>query len=476
MPPRIRKNELFFPVPSGFFALIFPLLLPLVFFIFFSPEAWGKVYINIGAAKVKKSRIAVSPFVLEEPFSSPEHAAAGKKMNKRLKKNLKISGYFHILSPEAFIEDPASKAPFPYPESLRGFHWRTWKLIGADFLLMARYSVMEGEVDLFAGFYHVHSKKSGFRKKYNFPLSQIDSLADRLSNDIVKHLSGKKSIFETKIASIRSTSGSKKELFVMDWSGSRQRQLTYHRSIALSPSWSPKGDQLAYTAFVYNTRLKRRVAALFLYNLRTNKIRILSRRGGANIGADFLPGGREILVTLGIGPGNMDIFRLNLRTSAVIPLTKGPRGVIHVEPAAHPKTGRIVFSSDQSGNTMIYTMSRRGKDIKRITFAGTHNSTPDWDPYKNRIIFSGRSKGRFDLFLVNANGSGLKRLTSLRKANGRWANCESPSFSPDGRFAVFSSDLSGTYQLYIMNLDDLAIERITFDRHDYKSPKWSPYL
>ena len=80
------------------------------------------------------------------------------------------------------------------------------------------------------------------------------------------------------------------------------------------------------------------------------------------------------------------------------------------------------------------------------------------------------------MFLVNADGSGLRRLTSLKKPNGRWANCESPSFSPDGRFVVFSSDLSGSYQLYIMNLDDLNIERITFDRHSYKSPKWSPYL
>ncbi len=451
------------------------LLLPALFAAAALP-AEGRVYINIGAAKVKKSLIAVSPFVLEKPFSSPEHAAAGKIMHERLEKNLKISGYFHILPPKAFIEDPASKAPYPYPESRQGFRYQNWRLAGADFLLMARYSVIDGNIDLFAAFYHIRSKKTGFRKKYSFPLSQAEPAADRLANDIVRHLSGKISVFETKIAAIRTTSGSKKELFVMDWSGRRARRLTYHRSIALSPSWSPKGDKIAYTAFVYNTRLKGRTAALFLYDLKTDKIRILSRRRGANIGADFLPGGRELLVTLGIGRGNMDIFRLNLKTSAAIPLTNGPRGVIHVEPAAHPRTSRIAFSSDQSGGTMIYTMDQKGKTLRRLTYAGSHNSSPDWDPEKERLVFSGRSGGRFDLFLINANGSGLRRLTSLRKANGRWANCESPSFSPDGRFVAFSSDLSGSYQLYIMNLDDLAIERITFDRHDYKSPKWSPHL
>ena len=358
-------------------------LLPLLF----PAAAAGKVYISIGAAQIKKSLLAAPPFVLEEPFSSPDHAAAGRAMHERLKKNMKISGYFHLLPPKAFIEDPALKSPFPYPESRSGFRWQNWRLAGADFLLMARYAVIDGKIDLFAAFYNIGAKEAGFRKKYSFPLWQAEFLADRLSNDIVESLSGKKSIFETKIASARSVSGSKKELFIMDWSGRRQKRLTHHRSIALSPAWPPKGDQLAYTAFVYNTKLKRRTAVLFLYDLKTDKIRILSRRRGANLGSDFLPGGRELLVTLGIGRGLMDIFRLNLRTAAAVPLTKGPRGVIHVEPAAHPRTGRIAFVSDKGGSPMIYTMSRRGKDLKRITFAGTHSATPDWDPSQRANCF-----------------------------------------------------------------------------------------
>ena len=78
--------------------------------------------------------------------------------------------------------------------------------------------------------------------------------------------------------------------------------------------------------------------------------------------------------------------------------------------------------------------------------------------------------------MINGDGTGLKRLTHLTKPDGRRADCESPHFSPDGRFIVFSSNVTGAYQLYIMNLDDLTVERITFDRWNYKAPKWSPYL
>lgn len=445
--------------------------------LFFCFSSHGKIYINIGAPdKVKKSLIALSPFVLQDQNPNAQNQSIGQRMSERLEKNLKFSAYFHLLSPRAFIENPAGKAPFPYPDNIKGFRWQNWKLTGADFLLFARYSVLGSDLSLELFFYNVNLQKRLFRKKYKGSTGQANLIVDKLSNDIIRSLSGKKGIFETKILAVRSLSGSKKELFVMDWNGGNKRRLTYHRSIVLSPSWSSNGGQTAYSAFVYNRRLKKRVAALFLYDFKTNKIRLLSAKSGANLGSDFFPGGRQMLVTLGSGKGHLDIFKLDLKSKAFTALTHGPWGAIHVEPAIHPRTRRIAFSSDRNGKTMIYTMNPSGDYVKQVTFAGHHNSNPDWHPQKNEIVFSGLSKGRMDLFRISSNGRGLRRLTSLRKKSGKWANCESPSLSPDGRFVVFSSDVSGTYQLYVMNLDDLSIERITFDRHHYKSPKWSPYL
>ena len=393
-----------------------------------------------------------------------------------LNENLKRSSYFKILSPAAFIENPAEKAPAPWPKNIRGFRWENWRLSGADFLLFNSYTISEGEVQLKVAFFNINLKKSLFQRKYKASSQHIEHLINRLSNDLVKKLSGRKGIFETKIAGIKTLSNGQKELFVMNWNGTDSHRITFHRSIVLSPVWSPNGKKLAYSAFVFNKKLKKRQAVLFLYDRESRLIKILSRRQGANLGADFLPNGRDLFVTLGSGRGLMDIFKLNISNTHISPLTNGPPGVINVEPSVNPRNHRIAFSSNRNGKAHIYTMNSNGGLIQQLTSVGHYNATPDWSPFQNKLVFSGKDGGHFDIFMMNGDGSGLRRLTHLKKPNGRRANCESPSFSPDGRFIVFTSDVTGTYQLFIMNLDDLYIERITFDNHHYKSPKWSPYL
>ena len=436
----------------------------------------GKIYVDIGSARVKKSVLAVSSFVLRGTVTNEDHVRQGSELYSQLNRNLKFSGYFKILSPDAFIENPAEKSPVPYPQDPQGFRWENWKLSGADLLLFASYSIEEDVLSLNVSLYDVNLRKAYFRKNYSSPLIDKKNLIALLSNDIVRELTGREGIFLTKIVSVRSTKGSKKELFIMDWNGENKKRLTWHRSLVISPLWSPKGDHIAYTAFVFSTKLKKRLAALFLFHRETKTIRVLSRSQGANLGADFLPNGKEMLITLTRGLGFMNIFKFHIKTKKLTPLTSGPRRVINVEPSIHPRTRRIAFSSDRTGRTMIYSMNAKGGDIKQLTYEGNHNSNPDWSPVKGQLTFSGQSQGRFDIFLMDERGGNLKRLTTLRKKNGRWANFESPSFSPDGRFLVFTSDLTGNYQLYIMNLDDLSMERITFDSHNYKSPRWSPYL
>ena len=442
----------------------------------FSQPGFSKVYINVGSARVQKSHIAISPFILKQTPISNSNLKKGNDLFSHLKKNIKFSGYFYIVPQEAFLEDITQKAPLPASKDSNGFHFEKWAAVGANFLLINSYSLKNKNLTVTSSLFDINVQKQVFKKTYTESTKNYLRISDLISNDISKYLIGTKGIFETKILAVKSTSGSKKELVLMNWDGSKEKQISFHRSIVVSPAWRPNGEDVSYTAYVYNKKLKKRIPTLFSLNLATRRIQVLYNQSGANLSSDFFKNKSEILLTLSKGAGNTDIFKWNFKSKILKPLTNGPRGTINVEPSINQTTGHISFASDRSGETMIYTMNPQGENIKRITFAGKYNSNPIWSPTKNQIVFSGYTEDHFDLFSINSDGTGLKRLTSMRKKNGKWANCESPSFSPNGRFIVFVSDASGVYQLYILNIDSLSVEQITFNRHNYKSPKWSPYL
>ena len=447
----------------------------LLFFPFLSS---ARIYINVGPPqKTVKSNFVISNFRLDAKGKeqTKDDLLVGQKMKERFSSNMIFSSYFLIVSPKAYMEDLDKVSPVPYPKEILGFRYESWKIIGADFLFFGSYFIDEEDLFLTVYLYNINSKKRILKKTYKAKTFQSDQLVDILSNDIIKKLTGYKSIFGTQIAAVRSTGKFKKELFVMDWNGKNKKRISYHNSIVMSPAWSPERDQIAYSAFVINKKLKKRVIALFLYNFQKNKVRLLSHQSNSVLSSGFFPRGKNMLVSRGLGKGYTNIFKFNIKNSIFVPLIQGGKRSINVESRIHYKTGRLVFSSDRGGRTAIYTADSNGKNIKKVTHLGNHNSNPDWHPHKREFVFSAWSQGRMDLFLSSKEGASIRRLTSLKKKNGAWANSQSPSFSPDGRFVVFSSNVSGHYQLYILNIKTFSIERITFDRNNYSSPQWSPY-
>ncbi len=450
-----------------------------IFLIGFLFPSWARVYINVGQANVKKSLIAISPLVYTKPDPTILKLKHGEEISKQIKQNLKNSGYFNIIPSGGFIENPTKIPPFPYPEHPQGFRWENWKLISTEFLMFTRYAISNDQkITLRVFLYDILLRKKVFRKEYEASVSQSVSLAHVVCNDIILKLTKKPGIFLTKIAVIRNFKKSfKKELFVMNWDGSNMQQRSYHRSIVLAPAWHPSGTKMVYTAFLYRKSSKGRKASILLYDFKRKRRRILSSYYGTNLGADFFPSGREMLMTTSSKYGGMNIFKYNLRSNKMFPIQLGPRGAINVEPSINQKGNQIVFSSDRSGKVMLYKSNQFGEKVKRITFVGNFNSTPSWSPDGKKIIFSGYSRRRFDLFIMNSTGSAnIKRLTTARRKDGKWSNNESPSFSPDGRQIVFVSDRSGYQQIYTMNTDGSNIKRLTFDKYNYKNPKWSPLI
>lgn len=437
----------------------------------------GKIYIDVGGARLKKSLLALTPllYIGTQP-SHGGHIQTGQNLFRVISNDLAVSNFFTFIKPEAYLEDPAKVGLKPAPGSPNGFNFANWKAVGAEFLVRIAYQVIGDDLAMEAYVYHVPTARLVMGRNYKGPATAFRQVAHTFANDLVRTLTGRKGMFLTRLAASRRESGSQtKEIYLMDWDGANSQKITSHQSIAIAPTWTTAGDKIAYTAFAMHKAQKIRNSDLFIYEIASGRRFLVSYRKGLNIGASFLPGDRFFLLTLS-RDGSADIYKSTADGQTTTALTKGPNRSMNVEAAVSPDGRQVAFASDRSGRPMIYLMNIDGSNVRRLTFAGKYNASPAWSPDGKSLAFASQDQDHFDIFTINADGTGLKRLTDARKPNGKAASNESPSFSPDGRHILFTSNRTNTYQLYLISADGTNERRITEDNADWDRPRWSPFL
>lgn len=439
-----------------------------------SDKSRSQIYIKMGDAQTKKSLLALPPLqFVGNPANTPNFQSVGAELFRVIYNDLAVSTYFQFIAQSAYLEDPSKTSIRPAPGESNGFKFESWSQIGAEFLIRAAFQIAGDTLILETYTYHVPRAQVILAKKYRGGVQNVRRIAHSFSNDVLEALTGKAGMYLSKlvVASDRG-GGGYKEIYLMDWDGANVDKVTNHRSIAVSPAWSPDGTRIAYTAFVQRTKTKTRNADMFIYELMTGKRWLVSYRQGINSGAHFTTDNEHLLLTLSQS-GTPDIYKITFDGTMVSRLTNGPRGAMNVEPSISPDGKKVAFSSDRSGQPMVYTMGIDGSNPKRLTFAGRYNSTPAFSPDGKKLAFSGWAEDHFDIFIMNVDGTDMVRITSSHKPNGKWANNEDPTFSPDGRLLMYTSNRTGTSQIYISNLDGSEERRITSDSYNYFKPKWS---
>jgi TolB protein len=322
--------------------------------------------------------------------------------------------------------------------------------------------------------YDIVQKRALITQDYDLEGS-ARSIAHEFSHHAYKELTGKESIFRSKILFVSDRHGTRKkpvkELYLMDFDGGQKRRLTYHKGVVISPAISHDGSKVLYS-LIKSGRSKKKNINLRVLDLKTNKNKLISNKKGINSGAVFMPDNESILLTLS-HVGNAEIFIMNLATKKLTRMTKNYSP--DVDPSINKDASLMTFLSGRAGKPMIYTMDMESKKVKRISYVGKFNATPRFSPNGKQIAFSSWLDTRFDIFRIDANGSNLARLTKDFGSN------EDPTYSNDGQFIAFSSQRvlsrsKAVQNIYIMDNDGEIIGSITKNFGNCITPRWTKSL
>ncbi|MFN3326047.1 MAG: translocation protein TolB [Bryobacteraceae bacterium] len=359
----------------------------------------------------------------------------------------------------------------PPPQPIRQGPWLTdWSgpPVNANYLAFGYAAEQNGQLVLFGWLYNVtlpdiaNAQLIGKLYFGSLDAAGASKVAHEFAADILEQF-GATSLAGTKIYFVSDRGGrGNKEIWVMDYDGANQRQITRNAVISTMPGVSPDGTRLAYTSYLKGN------PAIVIHSLETNRILpFYNQVASMNATPCFTPDGQHILFSSTL-TGIPQIYRSNLDGSGLQRISHST--AIEVEPKVNPKTGReIVFVSGRSGPQQIYRMNIDGADVQRLTTGEGAASNPAWHPDGQHIAFAwtrGFEPGNWNIFIMDVATREVVQLT-----HGRGRN-ENPTWSPDGRHIVFSSNRSGTTQIWTMLADGTQARRLTTQGRN-EMPVWS---
>src|SRR5712664_3985067 len=247
-------------------------------------QDWFRTAIGMDA---NKPRLAIADFAARSDSAKP-HASLFTKV---VRDDLQFSGILELASPSFYPPQAPS-----VPAELKPAVWID-PPTNANFLGFGNLSESTAEVAIEAWLYDVRnpSSQAVVGKVYRGAPTdaQVRKFAHQFADEIIGKLSGGlPGVASTQIAFVSSRSGSK-EIWVMDYDGANQRQLTSLHSIALTPRWSPDATRIAFTC--YASLGGRTSAQICMYSMETGKPVAFRTWRGTNSSPAWSPDGSQIM-------------------------------------------------------------------------------------------------------------------------------------------------------------------------------------
>jgi TolB protein len=419
-------------------------------------QDWFKTGTGLG---VSKARLAAPDLAARTANGQPLE----KTFHDVLSADLEYSGILDLVSPSFYpLKVPSQPSELNAPE---------WANAPANTYMLAYGNLtVDGTNLAVAGFLsdvHNPSAPIALQKIYRGGATDADArrLAHQFADDIVSRLSGGlPGIAQTQIAYVSTKSGNK-EIWVMDYDGGNQHQVTHLKSVALTPRWSPDATRIAFTCYVPFRGIVS--AQICIFSASSDRLISFPRYKGTNSSPAWSPDGTQIAF-MSSQLGDPQLFVADTDGSHLHRITFAAG--VSTSPAWNPKTGKqIIFVSDRAGEPVLYLANSDGTDVQKLDMPDMgYVVDPAWSPNGQLVAFSWRRpSGNFDIYVMDIVGRQLVELTRDAGRNER------PSWAPDGRHLVFESTRTGTRQIWSMLADGSEPRQLTYSGQN-ESPNWSP--
>ncbi len=419
-------------------------------------QDWFRTGTGLG---VEKARVAVADFA---PRSSSAQPLANI-FSEVLRADLDYSGILELVSKSFYpLQVPS------VPSELKHSAWSD-PPASAHMLAFGNVSASGNDLTIEVWLYDVRNAAAPavLGKRYHGEVTdaQLRRFAHEFADEIISRLSGGvPGVGSTQLAFVSSRSGNK-EIWVMDYDGANQRQVTFLRSISLTPRWSSDATRIAFTCYASAGGVTS--AQICVHSMETGKPVTFPRWRGTNSSPAWSPDSSQIMFMSSMH-GDPELFVTDASGGHLKRITYSAGA--DTSPAWNPKTGQqVAFVSDRGGIPQLYLMNADGSNPEKLAMPDMgYVIDPAWSPNGQLLAFSWRRpNGNFDIYVMDV---ATRQIIELTRDAGR---NERPSWAPDGRHIVFESTRAGTRQIWTMLADGTHLRQLTSQGQN-ESPNWSP--
>lgn len=423
---------------------------------FANAQDWVHTGTNLGAQKIRLAAANFKPVGFDVALPNEKQI-----FDMVLYSDLTNAGIFDMVS--------KSLAPPLMPGSPQEMNVGQWSSPPANAAMVAfgSISLQAGRLIVFGWLYDTKNQQApqvlGLQYNEADGPDTARHIAHEFADAIITRLGGGiPGIAESKIYFVSSRTGNK-EIWVMDYDGANQKQITHLHTIALSPRISPDGHRLAFIA------MGRNGWDLRMYSMDLGRLVSFPSGSGSDLSPAWSPDGNT-LAFASSRSGDPEIWTCSSNGYALHRVTayRGP----DVSPVWNPRTGaQIAWISGRTGLPQLYIMDADGTNVQRMTDGG-YATSPSWSPNGQFLAFAWDrnygpgAPGGQDIYVMDIASHRWIQLTHDIGRN------DFPTWSPDGRHIAFQNFQHGSREIWTMLADGTGQHPLTTDGNN-SMPNWS---